>query len=67
LAFHSHETPPDAAWTEPQREKPEKIISPKTLHMLVEKQNAIPLKNKDRKRKNKKETASQPQPVTKPI
>jgi hypothetical protein len=42
LSFHSQETPPDAAWTEPQREKPKNIITPKTLHKLVEKQNAIP-------------------------
>jgi hypothetical protein len=55
------------AWTEPQREKPENIITPKTLHKLVKKENAIPLKKKGRKRKNKKETASQPQPVMKPI
>jgi hypothetical protein len=46
LSFHSQETPPDAAWMEPQREKPEKIITPKTLHKLVEKQNAIPPKKK---------------------
>jgi hypothetical protein len=59
--------PPDDAWMMPQRENPENIITPKTLHKLVEKQNAIPLKKKERKRKNKKETASQPQPVTKPI
>jgi hypothetical protein len=34
---------------------------------VVEKQNAIPLKNKERKRKNKKETRSQLPPVMKPI
>jgi hypothetical protein len=67
LSFYSQETPPDAAWTEPQRGKPENFISPKTLHKVVEKLNAIPLKKKERKRKIKKETASQPQSVTKPI
>jgi hypothetical protein len=46
---------------------PENFISPKTLLKVVEKQNAIPLKKKVRKMKNKKETGSQPPPVTKPI
>jgi hypothetical protein len=63
LSFHSQETPPDAAWTEP----PRGFISPTTLHKVVEKQNAIPMKKKERKRKNKKEIESQPPPVTKPI
>jgi hypothetical protein len=67
LSFHSQETPPDAAWTEPPRGKPENFISPKTLLKVVEKQNAIPMKKKERKRKNKKETENQPPPVTKPI
>jgi hypothetical protein len=67
LSFHSQETPPDAVWMEPQREKPENFTSPKTLQKLVEKQNAITPKKKERKRKNKKETVSQPQPVKKPI
>jgi hypothetical protein len=51
LSFHSQETPSDVAWTEPQRGKPENFISPKTLHKVVEKLNAIPLKKKERKRK----------------
>jgi hypothetical protein len=67
LSFHSQETPPDVAWTEPPRGKPGNFISPKTLLKVVEKQNAIPMKKKERKRKNKKETGSQPPPVTKPI
>jgi hypothetical protein len=28
LSFHSQETPPDAAWTEPPRGKPENFIPP---------------------------------------
>jgi hypothetical protein len=44
LLFHSQETPPDAAWTEPPRGKPKNFISPKTLLKVVEKQNAIPMK-----------------------
>jgi hypothetical protein len=67
LSFHSQETPPDAAWTEPPRGKPENFISPKTLLKVVEKQNVIPMKKKERKRKNKKEIESQPPLVTKPI
>jgi hypothetical protein len=67
LSFHSQETPPDGAWTEPPRGKPENFISPKTLLKVVEKQNAIPLKKKERKRKNKKETGSHPPLVTKLI
>jgi hypothetical protein len=67
LSFHSQETPRDTARTEPPRGKPENFISPKTLLKVVKKQNAIPLKKKERKRKNKKETGSQPPPVTKPI
>jgi hypothetical protein len=67
LSFHSQEAPPDAAWTEPPRAKPENFISPKTLLKVVEKQNAIPMKKKERKRKNKKEIESHPPPVTKPI
>jgi hypothetical protein len=50
--------PLDAAWTEPPRGKPENFISPKTLLKVVEKQNAIPTKKKERKRKNKKEVES---------
>jgi hypothetical protein len=51
LSFHSQETPPDAAWTEPPRGKPKNFISPKTLLKVVEKQNAITMKNKERKGK----------------
>jgi hypothetical protein len=47
---HSQETPPDAAWTEPPRGKPKNFISPKTLLKGVEKQNAIPMNKKERKK-----------------
>jgi hypothetical protein len=36
LTFHSQETPPDPAWTEPPR-VPKNTISPKTLLKVVEK------------------------------
>jgi hypothetical protein len=58
LSFHSQETPPDATWTEPPRGKPENFISLETLLKVGEKQNAITLKKKERKWKNKKETGN---------
>src|SRR3989337_852498 len=63
LAFSSQETPPAAAFTEPQIAEVRNIISPNTLKKAVSEQNSIPLqqKKKGRKRKSNK-GASQPAP-----
>ena len=68
LAFSSQETPPAAAFTEPQIAEVRNIISPNTLKKAVCEQNSVPLqeiKKKGRKRKtNKGAGASQPAPST---
>ncbi len=43
LAFSSQETPPAAAFTEPQIAKVRNIISPSTLKKVVSEHNSIPL------------------------
>jgi hypothetical protein len=53
--------PPDVACTEPQ--KPVNIFTPSTLHKWAGEHIAVPMKKKERKRKNKKETMSQPEPT----
>ncbi|KAI4997712.1 hypothetical protein ZWY2020_053054 [Hordeum vulgare] len=65
LAFSFEETPPSAAFTEPQIAKVQNIISPNTLKKVVSEQNSIPLhqQKKGRKRKTNK-GASQPAPST---
>ena len=68
LVFSSQETPPAAAFTEPQIAEVRNIISPNTLKKAVCEQNSVPLqliKKKSRKRKTKKGAgASQPAPST---
>ena len=68
LAFSSQETPPAAAFTEPQIAEVPNIISPNTLKKAVCEQNSVPLqqiRKKGRKRKtNKGASASQPAPST---
>jgi hypothetical protein len=61
LSFHSQETPLDVVCTEPQN--PGNIFTPNTLHNRADEQIIVPMKKKERKRKNKKETMSQPEPV----
>jgi hypothetical protein len=58
LSFHSQETPPDVIYTEPPR--PGNIFTPNTLHKCAGEQIVIPMKKKERKRKSKKDTMSQP-------
>ena len=43
LAFSSQETPPAAAFTEPQIAEERNIISPNTLKKAVYEQNSVPL------------------------
>jgi hypothetical protein len=56
LSFHSQETPPDVVCTEPPQ--PGNIFTPNTLHKWADEQIAVPMKKKERKRKNKKDTMS---------
>ena len=60
LAFSSQETPPAAAFIEPQIVEVPNIISPNTLKKAVSEQNSIPLQQKKKgwKRKNKRVRAS---------
>ena len=65
LAFSSQETPPAAAFTEPQIAEVRNIISPNTLKKAVCEQNSVPLQEKKKARKRKtKKGASQPAPST---
>ena len=65
LAFSSQETPPAAAFTEPQIAEVRNIISPNTLKKAVCEQNSAPLQEKKKARKRKtKKGASQPAPST---
>jgi hypothetical protein len=61
LSFHSQGMPPDVACTEPQ--KPVNIFTPNMLHKWADEQIVVPIKKKERKRKNKKETMSQQEPI----
>ena len=51
LAFSSQETPPAAAFTEPQIAEVRNIISPNTLKKAVCEQNSVPLQEKKKARK----------------
>jgi hypothetical protein len=62
LSFHSQETPLDVVCMEPPR--PGNIFTPNTLHKCAGEQIVVPMKKKERKRKNKKDTMSQPELIS---
>jgi hypothetical protein len=61
LSFHSQEMPPYVVSTEPPRSG--NIFTPNTLNKCAGEQIVVPMMKKGRKRKNKKDTMSQPEPI----